>query len=46
MEDVTDTDYTHTKIICIDFEMKNVGKYHDLYVQNDILLLADAFDKF
>ena len=24
--------------------MKNLGDYHDLYVQNDTLLLADAFE--
>ena len=28
------------------FEIKNFGKYHDLYVQNDILLLADLFEDF
>ena len=28
------------------FEIKNLGKYHDLYVQIDTLLLADVFNKF
>ena len=42
MEDITDADYRHRKRVCKDFEIKILGKYHDLYVQNDALLLADA----
>ena len=38
MEDITDADYTHEKIICKDYETKNLGEYHDLYVQSNILL--------
>ena len=29
-----------------DFNVKNVVKYHDLYVQSDTLLLADVFSNF
>ena len=32
MEDITDADYAHTKIVCNDFETKYLWKYHDLYV--------------
>ena len=46
MEDITDTDYTLTKKVCIYFEIKNLGEYHDLYVQRDILLLGDVFENF
>ena len=34
------------KIVWKDFEIKIVGKYHDLYVQRDTSLLADVFEKF
>ena len=46
MEDITDVDYAHGKRFCKDFEVKNLGEYHDLYVQSDTLLLADIFQKF
>ena len=39
MEDITDADNAHAKNICKDFEIKNLGEYHDLYVQNDTFLL-------
>ena len=31
-EDITDADYAHAKIICKDFEIKNVGEYYGFYV--------------
>ena len=31
MEDITDADYMHAKRVCKDFEIKNLGEYHDLY---------------
>ena len=30
MEDATDPDYAHLKRVCKDFEIKNLGKCHDL----------------
>ena len=44
MEDITDTDYAYTKRVRKYFEIKNVEEYHDLNVQSDTLLLADAFE--
>ena len=44
MEDITDSDYKHPKTVFKYFEVKNLGEYHDLYVQSDTLLLADEFD--
>ena len=46
MEDVTYADYPHTKRICKDFEIKNLGKYHGLHGQSSTLLLADVFENF
>ena len=44
MEDITDADYAHAKRVCNDFEIKNLGEYHNLYVQSVTLLLADVFE--
>ena len=43
MEDITDADYLHAKKICKDFNIKKLGKYHDLYVQSHTFLLVDVF---
>ena len=32
--------------VCKDFEIKNSGEYHDLYVQSNTLLLTDVFENF
>ena len=46
MEDITDADYAHAKRVCKDFEIKNLGEYHDLSIQSDASLLADALEHF
>ena len=46
MEDITDADYAHAKRVCKDFEKKNLGKSHHLYVQSDTLLLASVCENF
>ena len=46
MEDITDADCMHAKRVSKDFEIKNLGKYYDLYVQSNILLLTDFFENF
>ena len=46
MKDITDAGYGHAKRVCKDFEIKNLGKYHDLYVKSEALLLADVFENF
>ena len=44
MEDITDVDYRHRKTVFEYLINKNLGDYHDLYVQSDTLLLADVFE--
>ena len=46
MEDITDTDYMHAKRVCKDFELNNLGEYHDFYLKSDASLLADVFKNF
>ena len=46
IKDITDIDYAHEKRVSKNFEIKNLGEYHDLYVQRDTLLLADVFVNF
>ena len=43
LKDITDEDYAHAQKVFEGLKFKNLGDYHDLYVQSDILLLPDAF---
>ncbi|KAL9963656.1 hypothetical protein ACROYT_G027183 [Oculina patagonica] len=45
-EHITDNDYKHVKKVWKTFKLKSMGDYHDLYLQSDILLLADVFENF
>ena len=46
MEDITDSNCAHGKRVCKDFQIKYLVEHYDLYVQIDILLLADVFQNF
>ena len=46
LEDISDKDYLHAQKVWDEFGIRNLDKYHDLYVQTDTLLLADFYEKF
>ena len=46
MKNIDDIDYRHGNNVFKRFKLKNLGEYHDLYVQSDTLLLADVFENF
>ena len=46
MENIEDIDYRHGNNVFKRFKLKNLGEYHDLYVQSDTLLLTDVFENF
>ena len=45
-EDINDSDYEFYESICRKFDINTLGKYHDLYLKSDVLLLADVFENF
>ena len=43
-EDITKEEYEHALKVWKEFNIKNLGEYHDLYVQSNTTLLADVFE--
>ena len=43
---ISDDEYKHAQTVWDTFKLKTMGEYHDLYLQSDILLLADVFENF
>ena len=45
-EHISDDKYKHAQNIWEVFKLNTMGDYHNLYLQSDILLLADVFENF
>ena len=43
---ITNEEYDHARKVFQTFNIKTMGKYHDLYLKSDVLLLADVFESF
>lgn len=43
---ISEDDYKRAQKIWHTFKMKNMGDYHNLYLETDTLLLADVFERF
>ena len=46
LEDITDKDYVQVQKVFEEFELKNLGEYHDLYVQSNTSFLPGVFEHF
>ena len=46
MEDITDTDYAQSKRAWKEFQMEQLGEFHDLYFESDTFLLAGVSENF
>ena len=46
MSGISEKDYQHACKVWNEFGLKNMGDYHDLYLETDLILLANVFESF
>ena len=46
MARVREEDYEHAYRVWKEFGLKDLGEYHDLYLETDVILLANVFEEF
>ena len=46
MSGISEKYYQHACKVWNEFDLKNMGDYHDLYLETDVILLANVFESF
>ena len=46
MSGISDQDCEHARRVWNEFEINNLGEYHDLYLSTDVILLSNVFESF
>ena len=46
MSGISEKDHSHAFKVWNEFSLKNMGDYHDLYLETDVILLANVFESF